>query len=126
MYVRCAPSPHASLIIAQGPTVQGKVSLTCDAWQVGNTDGYFVATAHWVEESTPAKWELKNAIIGFVQLNNAHNGEQLGQALFRIIKHVAIKHKVSHLSMVHCTVKLRRSQQMLATLPAVMQATIQL
>jgi hypothetical protein len=29
------------LIVLQGPTVQGEVNLTCDAWQAGNTDGYF-------------------------------------------------------------------------------------
>ena len=83
------------LIIFQGPTVQGEVSLTCDAWQAGNADGYFAVTAHWVEEPTPTKWELKSALIGFTRLNNAHNGERLGQALFKIIKRVGIEHKVS-------------------------------
>jgi hypothetical protein len=51
--------------------------------------------AHWIEELTPAKWELKSALIGFTQLNNAHNGERLGQALFKIIERVGIEHKVS-------------------------------
>ncbi|KAF8240517.1 hypothetical protein L208DRAFT_1226776, partial [Tricholoma matsutake] len=55
----------------------GEVSLTCDTWQAGNTDGYFVVMAHWIEELTPGKWELNNALIGFTHLNNAHNGEQL-------------------------------------------------
>jgi hypothetical protein len=87
--------PRSSLIILQGPTVQGEVSLICDAWQAGNTDGYFAVTAHWVEEPTPAKWELKNALIGFTQLNNAHNGERLGQALFKIIRRVGVEYKVS-------------------------------
>jgi hypothetical protein len=82
------------LIVFQGPTVQGEVSLTCNAWQAGNSDGYFAVTAHWVEEPTPAKWELKNALIGFTRLNNAHNGERLGQALFKIIKRVGIEGKV--------------------------------
>ncbi|KAF8219451.1 hypothetical protein L208DRAFT_1339967 [Tricholoma matsutake] len=53
------------LIISQGPTIQGKVSLTCDAWQAGNADGYFAVTAHWIEELTPGKWELKSALISF-------------------------------------------------------------
>jgi len=79
----------------QGPTVQGEVSLTCDAWQANNTDAYFAVTAHWIEEPTPAKWELKNALIGFTGLNNAHNGERLGQALFKVIKRVGIENKVS-------------------------------
>jgi len=53
------------LIILQGPTVQGKVSLTCDAWQAGKTDSYFAVTVHWIEELTPGKWELKSALVDF-------------------------------------------------------------
>ena len=74
-----------SLITLQGPTIQGEVSLTCNAWQASNTDRYFTVTAHWIEELTPAKWELKSALIGFMWLNNAHNSKQLGQALFKVI-----------------------------------------
>ena len=66
------------LIISQGPAVQGEVSLTCDVWQAGNADGFFAVTAHWIEELTPGKWELKSALLGFTRLNNAHNGEWLG------------------------------------------------
>jgi hypothetical protein len=83
------------LITLQGPAVQGKVSLTCDAWQAGNADGYFAVTAHWIEEPTPTNWELKSALIGFTRLNNAHNGERLGQALFKVIKRVGIEKHVS-------------------------------
>lgn len=78
----------------KGPTVTGEVNLTCDAWQASNTDGYFAVTGHWIEEITPTQWELKSGLLGFTQLSNAHNGEQLGQALFKIIKRVNITHKV--------------------------------
>jgi len=81
------------LIISQG--IQGEVSLICDTWQASNTDGYFAVTAHWIDDSMTRKWELKSALIGFTQLNNAHNGEWLGQALFKIIRQVGIEHKVS-------------------------------
>jgi len=73
--------------------------LTCDAWQASNTDGYFAVTAHWVQEPMLGKWELKSALIGFTRLNNAHNGERLGQALFKIVKRLGIEHKVSALSL---------------------------
>jgi hypothetical protein len=76
--------PGLFLIISQG--VQGEVSLTCDAWQASNADGYFAVTAHWIDDSMTGKWELKSALIGFTQLNNAHNSERLGQALFKIVK----------------------------------------
>jgi hypothetical protein len=85
----------------QGPTVQGEVSLTCDAWQASNTDGYFSVTAHWIKEPMPGKWELKSALIGFTRLNNAHNGHRLGQALFKVIKRVGIEHKVSKVMLLY-------------------------
>jgi hypothetical protein len=82
----------------QSPAVSGKINLTCDAWQAGNTEGYFAVTGHWIEESTPSNWELKSALLGFTQVNNIHNGKQLGQALFKIVEHVGIEHKVSAVS----------------------------
>ena len=78
----------------QGPTVTGEVNLTCDAWQADNADGYFAVTGHWIEESVPTQWELKSDLLGFTRLNNAHNGERLGQALFKIADRVGITHKV--------------------------------
>jgi hypothetical protein len=78
----------------QGPTVLGDISLTCDAWQASNTDGYFAVTAHWIKSSTPTTWELSSALIGFTRLNNAHIGARLGQALFKVIKRAGIEHKV--------------------------------
>jgi hypothetical protein len=50
-------------------------------------------TGSWIEEEG-GKWELKSALFGFVQLNNAHNGMRLGQALFKIISRIRIGHKV--------------------------------
>jgi hypothetical protein len=75
--------------------VTGKISVTCDAWQAANTEGYFVVTGHWIEETSPAVWVLQEAILGFTRLNNAHNGVRLGQALFKIIKHLGIQRRVS-------------------------------
>ena len=66
----------------------------CDAWQASNTDGYFAVTGHWIKETTLAQWEHKTAVLGFTQVNNAHNGQQLSQALFKICKHIGILHKV--------------------------------
>src|SRR5216684_2261128 len=87
------------ILFVKSICVPGKVSLTCDAWQASNTDGYFAVTVHRVQEPMLGKWELKSALIGFTQLNNAHNGEQLGQALFKIVKRLGIEHKVSALSL---------------------------
>ncbi|KAF8800352.1 hypothetical protein BYT27DRAFT_7018892, partial [Phlegmacium glaucopus] len=72
----------------------GGVSLTCDAWQASNANGYFAVTGHWIEEVSPNMWKLKHALLGFTQLNMAHNGICLGQALYKICDRLNIVHKV--------------------------------
>ncbi|KAF8234651.1 hypothetical protein L208DRAFT_1260710, partial [Tricholoma matsutake] len=67
--------------------------LTCDAWQASNSNGYLVVTGSWIEEEN-GKWQVQTALLGFMQLNNAHNGTRLGQALFKIVLRVPIGHKV--------------------------------
>ncbi|KAF8233428.1 hypothetical protein L208DRAFT_1266745, partial [Tricholoma matsutake] len=62
----------------------GKISLTCDAWQASNSDGYLAVMGSWIEEED-GKWQLQTVLLGFTQLNNAHNGTWLGQALFKIV-----------------------------------------
>ncbi|KAG5734184.1 hypothetical protein E4T56_gene1377 [Termitomyces sp. T112] len=68
-----------------GSKVSGEISLTCNAWQVGNMDGYFAVTGHWIEETAPMQWELKSTLVGFTWLCNAHNAEHLGQALSKLV-----------------------------------------
>lgn len=74
--------------------VRGEVSLTCDAWQAGNRDAYFAVTGHWIEEVKPTDWRLRSAVLGFTQMNTAHNGARLGRALYDIAKRYGIAHKV--------------------------------
>ena len=73
----------------------GKVSLTCDAWQASNTDAYFAVTGHWIEERTATVWTMEQALLGFVQMNTAHNGARLGQALYKVCNRLHIVPKVS-------------------------------
>ena len=73
----------------------GEVSLTCDAWQAGNADAYFAVTCHWIEECAPGEWTVEQALLGFVQMNTAHNGARLGQALYKVCNRVQIVPKVS-------------------------------
>jgi hypothetical protein len=80
--------------VTQSKIVKGEVNLTCDAWQASNVDGYFAVTGHWIEETTTTAWELQCAVLGFTQLNNSHNGQRLGQALFKIVDRVGIAQKV--------------------------------
>jgi len=83
---------HYNLILQTKKT--GLVSLTCDAWQAGNQDAYFGVTGHWNEEISPNNWENQSTLFGFTQMNTAHDGACLSRALFKIIKHIGIEHKV--------------------------------
>lgn len=80
----------------QSPDVPGVVNLTCDGWQASNTDGYLAVTAHWVqsEKHHPDEWNLRMALIGFVQMNSAHNGANLGQVVFKVTERLQITIKV--------------------------------
>lgn len=49
---------------------------------------------HWIEESAPQQWTQQHALLGFTQMNTAHNGVRLGQALFKICSRLKIIHKV--------------------------------
>ena len=73
----------------------GEISLTCDAWQASNTDANFAVMGHWIEECAPAVWTMEQALLRFIQMNTAHNGACLGQALFKVCNHLQIVPKVS-------------------------------
>jgi len=69
--------------------------LTCDAWQASNADAYFAVTGHWIEEVKEGDWVEHEALFGFTQMNTAHNGVRLGQALYKICQRLGIVEKVS-------------------------------
>jgi hypothetical protein len=66
----------------------------CDVWQASNTDTYFAVTGHWIEEHLPRVWSIEQALLGFVQMNTAHNGVCLGQVLYKVCNHLQIVPKV--------------------------------
>lgn len=82
------------LIQLQSKIVSGAISLTCDAWQASNTDGYFAVTGHWIKEPKVGEWLEEEALFGFSQMNTTHNGTRLGQSLYKICNRLNIVHKV--------------------------------
>ena len=40
------------------------------------------------------EWEEHSTLFGFMQLNSSHDGVQLGRALYKIVKRLAIGDKV--------------------------------
>ncbi len=73
----------------------GKISLKWDTWQADNADMYFAVTGHWIEEHSNGWWTKEHALLGFTQLNMAHNRTRLGQLLFKICDRLNVMHKVS-------------------------------
>jgi len=59
-------------------------------------DAYFAVTGHWIEELQPEEWVEHEALFGFTQMNTAHNGVRLGQALYKVCARLGIVHKVRH------------------------------
>ncbi|KAH9013685.1 hypothetical protein EDB84DRAFT_1444172 [Lactarius hengduanensis] len=57
-----------------------------DRLNASNCDAYFAVTGHWIEERAPGKWTVEQALLGFVQMNQAHNGKRLGRALYKVCK----------------------------------------
>lgn len=94
-------SHSCSNLLSQSQYVSGQISLTCDAWQASNTDGYFAVTGHWIEERSSGKWTLEHALLGFTRMNTAHNGQRLGQALYKICDRLGIVNKASNLIKFH-------------------------
>ena len=74
--------------------VKGLISSTCNVWSASNGNAYFAVTGHWIEELSPGVWVQQSALLGFTQMNTAHNGVRLGRALFKIFARVGIIHKV--------------------------------
>jgi hypothetical protein len=90
-------------------------------------DGYFAVTAHWIEEPTPAKWELKSALIGLrgSTMHTMVNGS--AKLYSRSSNELGIEHKVSvFYGWHHVLLHLLSTMKRLAISPAIMQATIQL
>lgn len=87
---------NSCLGLLQSDAVAGMIHITCDAWQATNTDGYYAVTGHWMEESSPGVWALREALLGFTRRNNAHHGVRLGQT--KVFKRFDIANRVSCLS----------------------------
>ncbi|KAG6913735.1 hypothetical protein DXG01_004673 [Tephrocybe rancida] len=77
----------------ESAAVSDEVSVTCDAWQAGNTDTYYAVTSCWIEETSIGVWEEKSVLFGFTLMNTAHDGKRLGHALFRIACRLGITTK---------------------------------
>jgi hypothetical protein len=74
--------------------VPGEVQCAFDALQADNLDAYFVATESFIEFSG-GHWKKHTVMLGFVCLQNACNGKQLGKVVFQIVARLDFTNKVS-------------------------------
>ena len=95
----CSYCVQYSANLRMNKNIQGQISLTCDARQASNTDGYFAITRSWIEEGTPHVWTLWMGILAFIQLNNSHNSIHLGQALYKAVQCQDVTHKVHNVAL---------------------------
>ncbi|KAJ7305436.1 hypothetical protein DFH08DRAFT_825124 [Mycena albidolilacea] len=72
------------------PKFKEMMDIPARATEASNTDGYYAITGHWMEETTPGVWALREALLGFTHMNNAHHGIRLGQTLFKIVERLGI------------------------------------
>lgn len=68
--------------------------MTSDMWSAKSLDPYMAVTAHYVTEKN-GRLELRSRLIGFRRVNGVHDGDNLGDIFYGIIKEWGILHKVS-------------------------------
>ncbi|XP_021759556.1 zinc finger BED domain-containing protein RICESLEEPER 2-like [Chenopodium quinoa] len=67
-----------------------KVSLTCDVWTACTTRGYLSLTAHFVDND----WKLRSKVLNFRHFPPPHNGHEIYNLVFSLIKDWGIERKI--------------------------------
>ncbi len=72
----------------------GRVSFTSDIWSDPQLASFLAMTAHWCRHD-PAGWlEIANCLLAFCLVEGTHDGENIGQIMYDIIKDVKAHRKV--------------------------------
>ncbi len=61
--------------------VDSNITLTCDVWSSRTLRGYFVVTAHWIDDN----FELQNVVLDFVHFPPPHDQSSTKSLLLKII-----------------------------------------
>ena len=73
----------------------GKISFTANVWSDQNRNSFLCVTVHWISRNSASNClAFKNTLIGFHCLEDSHTGVHLAKALFGIINHAGIIHRV--------------------------------
>jgi len=67
-----------------------KLALTCDGWSSRKFKGYFVITAHWIDD----EWELKSIILDFKYFPPPHNCTNTANLIMGVVNKYNISQKI--------------------------------
>ncbi|TFY55049.1 hypothetical protein EVJ58_g8494 [Rhodofomes roseus] len=72
----------------------GNISFTADVWDSSKRQAFLAITAHWVVQVPGPEGTsvlvMKSALLVFKRIKGRHQGETLGQVLFKVLKHTDI------------------------------------
>jgi len=74
----------------------GRVSFTSDIWSDPQLAAFLAMTAHWCRRDPAGRLEIANRLLAFRLVEGAHDGENIGQIMYNIIKDVKAHRKVPH------------------------------
>jgi len=72
----------------------GRVSFTSDIWSDPQLASFLAMTAHWCRRDPAGRLEIANRLLAFRLVEGAHDGENIGQIMYNIIKDAKAHRKV--------------------------------
>ena len=70
--------------------VPGRIPVASDAWTSKNRLAFLALTASWINED----WEMRVALIDFIQLVGSHSGENMANEAFKTLNELEMVEKV--------------------------------
>jgi hypothetical protein len=71
-------------------TIDSKISLTIDLWTSSNNKAFVSTTAHFIDND----WTLQEILIDFGVLSGHHDGENIADGVYSVLKEYDLVHKV--------------------------------
>jgi len=73
----------------------GRVSFTSDIWSDPNLTSFLAITAHFCRcPDGPGSLEITHRLLAFRVVHGSHDGENIGQIMYDIVKEVGAHRKV--------------------------------
>jgi hypothetical protein len=71
-------------------SLSGLMAIACDAWTSSNRIAFLAITASWITSD----WRLEETLLDFVELQGAHDGENMANAVTATITDLGIADKI--------------------------------